>query len=94
VKTEGIEDTMKPLFVSIKEGQRVIHWTKLTAFTAAVMLLSAALVEGLWFLQTQHLSLGALIVALLLSTLVVVRAVIRAITYQEQELEVETTARP
>jgi hypothetical protein len=85
---------MKPLFVSVKEGQRVIHWSKLTAFSAAVMVLSAALVEGLWYLVNGNPSTGALIVALLIGTMIVVRFVIRAITYQEQELEVEATAEP
>jgi membrane protein YdbS with pleckstrin-like domain len=79
---------MKPLFVSIKEGQRVVHWPKLAAFSAAVLVLTAVLVEGLWWLLSNTLSLGALIVALVLGTLIVVRIVVRAVTYQEQELEV------
>ena len=76
---------MKPLFVCNKEGQRVVHWKKLTAFSVAVMVLTAVLVEGLWWLLSNTLSLGALIVALVLGTLIVVRIVVRAITYQEQE---------
>ncbi len=79
---------MKPLFVSIKEGQRVVHWKKLTAFSVAVMILTAVLIEGLWWLLSNTLSPGALIVALVLGTLIVVRLVVRAVTYQEQELEV------
>jgi membrane protein YdbS with pleckstrin-like domain len=79
---------MKPLFVSNKDGQRVVHWKKLTAFSVAVMVLTAVLVEGLWWLLSNTLSLGALIVALALGTLIVVRMVVRTITYQEQELEV------
>ncbi len=79
---------MKPLFVSNKDGQRVVHWKKLTAFSVVVMVLTAVLVEGLWWLLSNTLSLGALIVALVLGTLIVVRMVVRAITYQEQELEV------
>jgi membrane protein YdbS with pleckstrin-like domain len=78
---------MKPLFVSNKEGQRVVHWKKLTAFSVAVLVLSAVLVEGLWWLLWNTWSLGALIVALVLGTLIVVRIVVRAITYQEEELE-------
>ena len=81
---------MKPLFVSIKDSQRVVHWKKLTAFSVAVMIVTAALVEGLWWLLSNSLSLGALIVALVLGTLIVIRLVVRAITYQEQELEVTT----
>ena len=88
---QRLERTMKPLFVSIKEDQRVVHWKKLTAFSVAVMVLTALLVEGLWWLLSNTLSLGALIVALVLGTLIVVRVVVRAITYQEQELEVEAT---
>jgi len=86
--TQGFERTMKPLFVSTKEGQRVVHWPKLAAFSAAVLVLTAVLVEGLWWLLSNTLSLGALIVALVLGTLIVVRIVVRAVTYQEQELEV------
>ncbi len=78
---------MKPLFVSIKEDQRIVHWKKLTIFSVAAMVLTALLVEGLWWLLSNTLSLEALIVALVLGTLIVVRLVVRAITYQEQELE-------
>jgi len=86
--TQRFERTMKPLFVSNKDGQCVVHWKKLTAFSVVVMVLTAVLVEGLWWLLSNTLSLGALIVALVLGTLIVVRMVVRAITYQEQELEV------
>jgi hypothetical protein len=78
---------MKPLFVSIKENVRVIHWPKLTAFSVAVMFLTIALVEGVWYVLAGHASLGALILGLVLGLLIVIRTVIRAITYQEQELE-------
>src|SRR5271166_1110024 len=86
--TQRLERTMKPLFVSIKEDQRVVHWKKLTAFSIAVLVVTALLVEGLWWLVSNTLSPGALLVALVLGTLIVVRVVVRAITYQEQELEV------
>ena len=79
---------MKPLFVSTKDGQRVVHWKKLTALSVAMMVLTAVLVEGLWWLISGAPSPGALIVALVLGTLIIVRIVVRAITYQEQELEV------
>ena len=83
---------MKPLFVRINDGQPIVQWPKLTAFSVAVMVVSALLVEGLWYLLTSHLSLGALVVAIVLGTLIVVRLIVRAVTYQEQELEVESTA--
>jgi hypothetical protein len=85
--TQRFESTMKPLFVSIKEDQRIVHWKTLTAFSAAVMVLTAVLVEGLWWLLSNTLSLEPLIVGLVLGTLIVVRMIVRAITYQEQELE-------
>jgi hypothetical protein len=91
-ETQGFERAMKPLFVSIKEGQRKIHWPKLSVFAVVVMVVTAVLVEGLWWLLTNHLSGEALVVALVLGTLIVVRVVARAVTYQEQELEVEATA--
>ena len=77
---------MKPPFVSIKEGQRFVHWPKLSVFAVVVMVVSAVLVEGIWYLLTSHFSGGALVVALVLGTLIVVRVVARAVTYQEQEL--------
>ena len=86
--TQRFERTMKPLFVSTKDGQRVVHWKKLTALSVAMMVLTAVLVEGLWWLMSGAPSPGALIVALVLGTLIIVRIVVRAITYQEQELEV------
>jgi len=79
---------MKPLFVSNEDGQRVVHWKKLTAFSVAVMVLTAVLVEGLWWLLSNTHSLSAMIVGLVLGTLIVVRMVVRAITYQEQAIEV------
>ena len=80
---------MKPLFVSIKEGQRLIYWPKLCSFAVLVLVVSAVLVEGVWYLLTDHLSGEALVVALVLGTLIVVRFVVRAVTYQVQELEIE-----
>ncbi len=89
---QRFERTMKPLFVSIKEDQRIVHWKKLTIFSVAAMVLTALLVEGLWWLLSNTLSLSALIVGLVLGTLIVVRLVVRAITYQEQELEATAEA--
>jgi membrane protein YdbS with pleckstrin-like domain len=81
---------MKPLFVRINNGQPIVQWRKLTAFSAAVMVVTAMVVEGIWYLVSSHLSLGALVVAIVLGALIVVRLVVRAVTYQEQELEVES----
>ncbi len=81
---------MKTLFVSIKEGQRLIHWPKLFAFAVAVLISTTVLVEGLSWMLTGHPSLGALVIGLVVGTLFVVRIIVRAVTYQEQELE--TTA--
>jgi hypothetical protein len=78
---------MKPLFVSIKENERVIHWPKLAVFAFAVMVLTIGLVEGFWYVVAGHASSSALILGLVLGLLIVVRTVARAITYQEQELE-------
>ena len=80
---------MKPLFVRINDGQPIVQWRKLTAFSVAVMFVTAVLIEGLWFLLSSHMSLGALVVAIVVGALVVTRLVVRAVTYQEQELEVE-----
>ena len=52
--TQRFERTMKPLFVSNKDGLRVVHWKKLTAFSVAAMVLTAVLVEGLWWLAVEH----------------------------------------
>jgi len=83
---------MKPLFVRMSDGQPIVDWPKLTAVSVAVMVVSALLVEGIWYVLTSHFSLGALVVAGVLGALIVVRLIVRAVTYQEQELEVESTA--
>jgi hypothetical protein len=83
---------MKPLFVRIQDGQPIVQWRKLTAFSVAVMVSTALLVESLWYLLSSHFSVGALVVAIVLGVLVVTRLVVRAVTYQEQELEVESTS--
>ncbi len=83
---------MKPLFVSIREGQRMIHWKKMIAVSVAVIALSVGLVEAIWWLVFGTLSQGALVLTLVVGVLVFVRLVARAVTYQERELEV--TAEP
>jgi len=77
---------MKPLFVRMKNGQCKVHWARLVAFSAVVAILSAAVVEGLSLLLTHTLSVSALVVALVFATLIVVRAMVRAVSYQEEEL--------
>ena len=86
---------MKPLFVSLKEDQCVVHWKKLSVFAAAVIVLTAAVAEGCWWLLSNTLSLGALTVGFVLGSFVVVRVVVRAISYQKQEIPetAETTCR-
>jgi hypothetical protein len=78
---------MKPLFVSMNEGRRVVHWPRLAAFAVVVLIVTTGVVEALWWLLAHTLSVGALVVALVLGTPIVIRAVVRAISYQEQELE-------
>jgi hypothetical protein len=55
--------------------------------------LTTAVAEGCWWLLSNTLSLGALTVGFVLGSLIVVRLVVRAITYQKQEIKetVETT---
>jgi hypothetical protein len=79
---------MRPYFVSIQEGRRVVHWPKLMAFAAVVLGVTAALVEAFWYLVAHTLSTGALVVAVVIAALIVIRAVVQALTYQEEELEV------
>ena len=83
---------MKPLFVSIHEGQRVVHWTRLSLFAVAVLAATSVLSLGVWYLLSQTVSLGALLVGFVLGVVILVRAIARAVSYQEQELEVETPA--
>ncbi len=80
---------MKALFVRIKEGHREIHWPKLSAFALGALVLTTALVEGLAWMMTGHPSFGGLVIGLVVGTLLVVRIIVRAVTYQEQELELE-----
>jgi len=78
---------MKPLFVRMKNGHCTVHWPRLVAFAAVVLIVTTAIVEGLSFLLTHTLSVGALVVALVFAALIVVRAMVRAVSYQEEELE-------
>ena len=78
---------MKPNFVSIEEGRRVVHWLRLMSFAAVVFGVTALVVEGLWYLVAHTLSTGALVVAVVIAALIVIRAVVQAVTYQEEELE-------
>ena len=78
---------MKPYFVSIEEGRRVVHWPRLMSFAAVVFVVTALVVEGLWYLVAHSLSTGALVVAVVIAAMIVIRAVARAVTYQEEELE-------
>lgn len=82
---------MKPFFVRMNEGQPDVQWPKLISFSAVVMVVTAIVVESLWYVLTSHLSLAALVVAIVLGALIVVRLIVRAVTYQVQELEVEST---
>jgi hypothetical protein len=82
---------MKPLFVSMKEGQRLIDWSKLLVFAVLVMIVAAVMVEGAWYLLWSHLSGEALVVSFVISALIMVRVVARAVAYQEEELAVEET---
>jgi hypothetical protein len=79
---------MRPYFVSIREGRRMVHWPKLMTFAAVVLGVTAVLVEAFWYLVAHALSTGALVVAVVIAALVVIRAVVQALTYQEEELEV------
>jgi hypothetical protein len=79
--------TMKPLFVTIKQGRRDIHWSKLAMFSVAVLTLSVAAAEVVWYLTSHQPSVGAAVVGLFVGLLLVVRAVVRVLTFQEQELE-------
>lgn len=78
---------MKPYFVTMQEGRRVVRWPRLVGFAAGVFAATAVVVEGLWFLAAGSLNTGALIVAVVIAAMIVIRAVVRALTYQEQELE-------
>lgn len=71
----------------MKNGHCTVQWPKLVAFAAVVFVLTTAIVEGAWFLLTHMLSANALVVALVFATLIVVRVTVRAVSYQEEELE-------
>lgn len=83
----GMRRTMKPLFVRLQNGQCKVYWSRLVVFSAVVLVLTATVVEGLWLLLMHTLSLSALVVAFVLATLIVVRAMVRAVSYQVEELE-------
>ena len=87
MEENGMRLTMKPLFVRMENGQCKVHWPRLVAFSAVVLILTTAVVEGLCLLLMHTLSVSALVVALVFATLIVVRAMVRAVSYQEEELE-------
>ena len=60
---------MKPYFVSIEEGRRVVHWPRLMSFAAVVFVVTALVVEGLWYLVAHTLSTGALVVAVVIAAI-------------------------
>ncbi len=78
---------MKPLFVSMNRGKPDVHWTKLSIFCVILLLVTAAVTVGLWYVLSGTWSLGALIVGLVFGVPLVVRVVARAVTYQEHEIE-------
>ena len=81
---------MKPLFVSMHEGQRKIHWTKLLIFCVSLLVVTSVLAAGVWHLLAGTWSFGALIVGLVFGVIAVVRMVAKAVAYQAKELESET----
>lgn len=83
----GMRLTMKPIFVRMENGQRKVCWPRLVAFTIVVLILTTAAAEAVSLLVTHSLSVNLLVVAFVLATLIVVRAWVRAVSYQEEELE-------
>jgi hypothetical protein len=71
----------------MENGQCKAHWPRLVAFAVVVLIVTIAIVEGLCLLLTHTFSVSALVVALVFATLIVVRATVRAVSYQEEELE-------
>jgi len=82
---------MRPLFVTINKGQPDVHWAKLSIFCLILMVVTGAAAVGAWYLLSGTWSIGALIVGLVFGVTMVVRVVVRAITYQEQEIESESS---
>jgi hypothetical protein len=73
---------MKPLFVTTRNGERYIDWSKFLASAAALALATAAAAAGLSFLFLGGFSLRALIFAETMVVLLLARILIRAAAYE------------
>jgi hypothetical protein len=71
----------------MENGHCTVHWPKLVAFAVVVLIVTTGIAEGLYLLLTHTFSVSALVVALVFATLIVARATVRAVSYQEEELE-------
>lgn len=73
-------------FVSMNDGERDIHWLKLGAFSVATFVVVPVIVEICWFWATGRWGNEAFLVAGFLSSLIVLRAILRAYSIPEGEL--------
>lgn len=78
---------MKPLFVSVEAGERKIHWANYLGFSVLLLILAAAIAEGLAYLIKGEFSFGGLITAETVAVLILARILIRTVAYQPAEVK-------
>lgn len=73
-------------FVSMKDGERSVHWLSLGGFAVFVFVVVPLTIEIAWYWATGDWSKEALLVAGFLASLIVIRAILRAYSIPEDEL--------
>jgi hypothetical protein len=81
---------MSSRFVSLRNGERDIHWVKLGIFAILTFAVVPSVVEIVCLLTTGRWSHPALLVSAFVSTLIVIRETLRAFAIPENELNPET----
>jgi len=70
----------------MNEGERDVHWLSLAGFAVLVFVVVPLTIEIAWFWGTGRWSNEAFLVAGFLSSLIVIRAILRAYSIPEAEL--------
>jgi hypothetical protein len=83
---------MSSRFVSLRNGQRDIHWVKLGVFAVLTFAVVSSVVEIACLLTTGRWSHPALLVAAFVSTLIIIRETLRAFAIPENELNADTSS--
>ena len=78
---------MKPIFVSVQDGERKIHWARFLGFSVLLMIIGAAVAEALAYVIKGESSFGGLVTAETLIVLWLARMLIRTLGYEPAEIK-------